>query len=109
MRSSPVAKPVSSLGLWVGSASVDDADKNIAWNRRRWGNEAAWRKLDSLGYQWGGGFAQTPALVAEMADRFLRPYLGDRYDLAILELSPGGGRFTVRAGPLCPDGSASST
>jgi SAM-dependent methyltransferase len=80
---------------WVGSAAAANPAHNIAWNRHRWGDEAAWRSLDSLGYQWGGGFAQTPALVAAQADKLLRPYLGGRYDLAILELSPGGGRFTA--------------
>ena len=80
---------------WKGSAGVDDPDENIAWNRRRWGDAGTWRGLDSLGYQWGGGFAQTPASVAALADKFLRPYIDDRYDLAILEISPGGGRITA--------------
>jgi SAM-dependent methyltransferase len=79
----------------AGSAGSDDPEENLAWNRRRWGDGQTWRKLDSLGYQWGGGFEQTPALVAALADRLLRPYIGDRYDLAILEISPGGGRMTA--------------
>ena len=38
---------------------------------------------------------QTPATVAALTDNFLRPYVGNRYDLAILEISPGGGRLTA--------------
>jgi SAM-dependent methyltransferase len=79
----------------TGSAGSDDPDENLAWNRQRWGDATTWRKLDSLGYQWGGGFEQTPATVAALADRLLRPYVGSRYDLAILEISPGGGRMTA--------------
>src|SRR6266508_2319000 len=89
------SKPGGKPALWEGSAGVDDPLENLSWNRRQWGDATAWRRLDKLGYQWGGGFAQTPALVATLADKFLRPYLGDRYDLAILEISPGGGRFTA--------------
>ncbi len=75
-------------------AAADDPGENIAWNRRRWGDARTWRELDSFGYQWGGGAPQTPATFAALADKFLRPYIGSRYDLAILEISPGGGRLT---------------
>ena len=77
------------------SAGSSDPAQNISWNRQRWGDRATWRGLDSLGYRWGGGVEQTPATVARLAERFLRPYLGERYDLAILEISPGGGRMTA--------------
>jgi hypothetical protein len=77
------------------SAGSADPDENIAWNRQRWGDHGTWRGLDSLGYRWSGGVEQTPATVARLADKFLRPYVADRYDLAILEISPGGGRMTA--------------
>ena len=72
-----------------------DADDNVAWNRERWGDEDSWRRLDLLGYRWSGGVLTTPATMAKLADTYLRPYLGDRYDLAILEISAGGGRMTA--------------
>jgi 2-polyprenyl-3-methyl-5-hydroxy-6-metoxy-1,4-benzoquinol methylase len=78
--------------VWFDAA---DAAGNVAWNRQRWGDETSWRRLDMLGYRWSGGALTTPATMARMADTYLRPYLGNRYDLAVLEISPGGGRMTA--------------
>ncbi len=80
---------------WEGSAGVDDPDENIVWNRHRWGDDGNVAQAGQPRLPMGGGVAQTPATVAALADKFLRPYVGDRYDLAILEISPGGGRMTA--------------
>lgn len=75
--------------------SIYDKDKNLRFNRERWGNPDAWTGKDQFGYRWGGGTQQTVGHTAEMSDRFLRPHTSGRYDLKVLELSPGGGRFTA--------------
>lgn len=74
--------------------SIRDKAANIEFNRRRWGDAEVWSKEDQFGYSWRGGAQQGMAEAARVADRYLRPYLGERYDLKMLELSPGGGRFT---------------
>lgn len=77
------------------SYGATDAADNVAWNRQRWGDEDSWRGMDMLGYRWGGGVVNTPATMARFADTYLRPHIGNRYDLAILEISPGAGRMTA--------------
>ena len=72
-----------------------DASSNVEWNRRRWGQSKGWSGQDGYGYQWGKGHQQRTTDVSRFADSFLRPHLGDRYDLKILELAPGAGRFTA--------------
>ena len=78
-----------------GEPPDDDAAGNLAWNRRRWGQARGWAALDGYGYAWGGGYAQAASAVSRLADDHLRPHLGRRYDLKVLELSPGAGRFTA--------------
>jgi SAM-dependent methyltransferase len=77
--------------------SVEDTDvaTNVEWNRQRWGQSAGWRERDQFGYQWGGGHQQTVGEIAALADDFFRPHTNGRYDLRIVELAPGGGRFTA--------------
>jgi SAM-dependent methyltransferase len=79
------------------SPGISDVDRetNLEWNRRRWGQDAGWRAQDGYGYRWDQGYQQTVGQVSDLVDRFFRPHVGDRYDLRILELSPGGGRFTA--------------
>jgi len=78
-------------------AAVVDVDRetNLKWNRSRWGREAGWTEQDGYGYHWDQGYQQRVGEFARLVDRSLRPHVGDRYDLRILELSPGGGRFTA--------------
>src|SRR5215470_14175804 len=71
-----------------------DRESNLAWNRTRWGQRAGWETQDHYGYRWGGGHAQTVGDLTRFADKFLRPWTCGRYDLNILELSPGAGRFS---------------
>jgi SAM-dependent methyltransferase len=74
----------------------ESADLNLEWNRRRWDQEAGWQSHDAYGYEWGSkGVVHTASTVARFFDRHLRPFVGDRYDLDILEISPGAGRVTV--------------
>ncbi|TCV66267.1 methyltransferase family protein [Neorhizobium sp. R1-B] len=75
--------------------SISDKEKNLEFNRNRWGKAENWTGKDQFGYRWGGGAQQTIGHIADIADDLLRPHLGGRRDLAILELSPGGGRFTA--------------
>lgn len=75
--------------------SIVDPDKNLELNRNRWGDAEAWNDVDDYGYRWAGGVQQTVGGFARFCDRFLRPYTADRYDHAILEVAPGGGRFTA--------------
>lgn len=70
-------------------------DSNIAWNRYRWGSKVNWTGKDNYGYQWGGGYKQLNSEATRVSDLFLVPYIKSRYDLKIMELSPGGGRFTA--------------
>lgn len=84
----PVAKQVDTERL-------ADASGNVEWNRNRWGQEAGWLHHDRFGYQWGGGFVHTSNSVAQFFDTNFRPYVSGRYDLDVLEISPGAGRSTV--------------
>lgn len=68
---------------------------NIEWNRQRWGTAAAWESKDGYGYRWGRGLQQSPATTASFCDTFLAPAIRGRYDLKILEISPGAGRITA--------------
>ena len=62
----------------------------------RWGQEAGWTEHDSFGYQWSSGrTVHMAAGIASFMDKHLRPYVDGRYDLDILEISPGAGRVTV--------------
>jgi len=73
-----------------------DAASNLEWNRQRWGQAAGWQERDEYGYRWSAGdFQHTSGSVAEMMDRWFRPYVEPRHDLDILEISPGAGRITV--------------
>jgi SAM-dependent methyltransferase len=77
--------------------SITDADKNVAFNRQRWGDREAWVVRDKYGYQWGQGIQQVNGGMARLADSRLRQFLPQEtmYSLKILELSPGAGRFTA--------------
>lgn len=75
--------------------SITNLDANLEMNRTRWGNPENWSERDQYGYRWDGSVQQTSGSNARFADRFLRPYLDGRYDFRVLELSPGGGRFTA--------------
>lgn len=74
--------------------SIDNLDENIEFNRKRWGNPDGWLEKDQFGYRWGGGVQQSVGGFARFCDKFLRPFISQRYDHSILELSPGAGRFT---------------
>ncbi|WP_425410223.1 class I SAM-dependent methyltransferase [Hyphococcus sp.] len=74
--------------------SIREKKANLEFNRERWGNPENWSGKDNYGYAWGGQNQQGMDEAASVADKFLRPYVKNRYDLKILELSPGGGRFT---------------
>ena len=89
--------PVNAADAAFHSPTVDDvdADSNIEWNRQRWGQASGWRALDRFGYRWGvNGVEQTVGGVAAFADKHFRPFTRGEYQLDIVELSPGGGRFT---------------
>ena len=77
--------------------SIKYVAENLDFNRTRWGNPDFWNGKDQFGYQWGGpsGQQQTVGDCAKIADDYLRHHLKGRYDLKVLELSPGGGRFTA--------------
>ncbi len=75
--------------------SITDLAANLKLNRSRWGNPEYWTERDQYGYRWDGSVQQTTGSNARFADRFLKPHLQDRYDYKVLELSPGGGRFTA--------------
>lgn len=77
------------------SVEDQDVETNLEWNRQRWGQRDGWRRHDQFGYRWGGRTQQTVGQIARFADAFFRPHTGGRYDLRILELAPGGGRFTA--------------
>jgi len=72
-----------------------NAEANLEFNKKRWGNYEDWLGKDQYGYRWGNGLQQPNGAIANFADRYLRPHMGDRYDHKILELSPGAGRFTA--------------
>jgi len=75
--------------------SILDPEENLRFNKDRWGNNETWTETDKFGYQWGGGYSQKLYQIARFSDMFLKPYTNNRYDLKILELSPGAGRFTA--------------
>lgn len=68
---------------------------NVEWNRQRWGQRAGWEEHDRYGYQWSGGYQHLASGIARSFDEFFRPYTDGRYDLRILEISPGAGRSTA--------------
>jgi SAM-dependent methyltransferase len=72
-----------------------DVDSNLEWNRQRWGQEDGWRSHDGFGYQWGRGYRQSVPDLAAFTDEHFKPWTDGRRDLTILELAPGGGRFTA--------------
>lgn len=86
---------------------VVDADpaSNLEWNRQRWGQAEGWSSYDRFGYRWSGGVQQTVGALARFTDEQFRPFTGGRYDLRILEIAPGAGRFTAEliryASELC--------
>lgn len=77
------------------SKSISELDENIKFNERRWGQKDTWLYTDQLGYSWSNKNHQAFSSMAAFADKYLKPFTQDRYDLKVLELSPGGGRFTV--------------
>jgi SAM-dependent methyltransferase len=80
----------------VDAQRLEDPSGNVEWNRRRWGQEAGWQAHDHFGYRWGSrAYVHTSSSVAKFFDTHLRPYTGGRYDLDVLEISPGAGRSTV--------------
>ncbi len=84
--------------------ALTDKTRNVAWNTARWGDEQRWGNGDHFGHRWPGGTYQRSSMAAKITDRLLSPYLAGRYELKILEIAPGGGRFTTelirRAGKL---------
>lgn len=74
--------------------SISNPDKNVEFNKKRWGDLQGWHEKDQYGYRWAGGVQQSVGGMARFADKFLKPYTNQRYDHSILELSPGAGRFT---------------
>jgi hypothetical protein len=93
---SPPAEEFSPVQSDLANRQNADADSNIEWNVKRWGQEAGWTEHDSFGYQWSSGqTVHTAARIASFMDEHFRPYLDGRYDLDILEISPGAGRVTV--------------
>jgi SAM-dependent methyltransferase len=87
--------PFRPVAKRVDAERLRDPASNVEWNRSRWGQEAGWLEHDRFGYQWGGGYIHTSNSVARFFDVNFRPYVGGRYDLDILEISPGAGRSTV--------------
>lgn len=81
--------------------SVYIEEENLKYNRERWGNPENWRGLDGYGYSWGGFKGNGVSKIAAFADQRLRPFMKGRYDYKGLELSPGGGRFTVEVMRYC--------
>ena len=72
----------------------EEREANIAWNKEVWGK--GWEKNWKYDYKWGGSaFQQVNSSVTPVAERFLHPYLDGNRDLKILEIAPGGGRFTA--------------
>jgi len=72
-----------------------DEELNLQWNRQTWGrDEKLWRETYRYGYYWPGGSNQKNNIVTIMAEKYLLPHLDGRRDLKIMELAPGGGRFT---------------
>ncbi|WP_318556868.1 hypothetical protein, partial [Geobacter anodireducens] len=72
-----------------------DEDLNLQWNKQTWGrDEDIWRNTYKYGYYWPGGTNQKNNIVTLIAEKYLLPHLDGRRDLKIIELAPGGGRFT---------------
>ena len=74
---------------------LSDEEKNIEWNKATWGNSAQWQDVYKFGYYWPGGMNQPNNIVTQVAEKYLHPHLDGRRDLKILEIAPGGGRFTT--------------
>ncbi len=70
--------------------------ENLAYNRDRWGKREQWEKLDGFGYNWSN-MHERPGYtsVSKMAAEYLIPWAEGRYDLTVLEIAPGAGRFTA--------------
>ncbi len=77
-----------------GKSSLTEEALNLEFNREHWTKPENWFGKDRFGYQWGG-CRQKNGEVAYITDLHLRPSLPHRYDLKILGLSRGGGRFNV--------------
>lgn len=93
---SPIHQPVEDEQPFIQPSVEDhDVETNLEWNRQRWGQRDGWRRHDQFGYRWGRGTQQTVGQIARFADVFFRPHTDGRYDLRILELAPGAGRFTA--------------
>lgn len=105
MDDTPNDDPTPDLGFIPPRVVDSDPTSNLEWNRQRWGQAEGWRSHDQFGYRWGGGFQQTVGSLARFADERFRPFTNGRYDLNILEIAPGGGRFTAElaryAASLC--------
>lgn len=96
VESNPAAGRYTQVQEELSSRQNLDAESNIEWNLTRWGQEAGWAEHDSYGFRWSNAeIVHTAARVASVMDARLRPYLDGRYDLDVLEISPGAGRATV--------------
>jgi len=72
-----------------------DEELNLQWNKKTWGSdEDTWRTTYEYGYLWPGGTRQQNNVVTSISEKYLLPHLDCRRDLKIIELAPGGGRFT---------------
>lgn len=70
--------------------------ENLEYNVNRWGDPSQWKEKDHWGYNWGGasevtGYSTAPTI----ASRYLLPHLPKLSHLNIVEIAPGGGRFTT--------------
>ncbi|MCU0609154.1 MAG: class I SAM-dependent methyltransferase [Chitinispirillaceae bacterium] len=74
---------------------LSDEEKNLQWNKATWGKDDQWTGLYQYGYHWPGGNVQPNNIVTKVAEKYLHPHLENRRDLKILEIAPGGGRFTT--------------
>lgn len=72
-----------------------DRESNIRWNRHMWGDLQAWSERDNYGYRWGQGLRQSNCAMTPVVIEYLEPHLSRHINLKILELAPGGGRFTA--------------
>lgn len=69
---------------------------NLAYNQKRWGDRAQWESLDSYGYNWSQMHGMPSyTSVSRIATEYLIPWTQNRYDLSVLEIAPGAGRFTA--------------
>jgi 2-polyprenyl-3-methyl-5-hydroxy-6-metoxy-1,4-benzoquinol methylase len=74
---------------------LSDEEINLQWNKATWGDINQWKDVLRYGYYWPGGTNQKNNIVTQVAEKYLHPHLGGRRDLKIMELAPGGGRFTT--------------